>query len=69
MSRYYYKASSDLPFGIAIFLIGLIFAAVVGWIANIVKIVGVISDPITGMFILRVVGIFVAPLGAVLGYV
>ena len=43
-------------------------AAVGGWIANIVKIVGMISDPITGMFILRCVGIIAAPLGAVLGY-
>lgn len=43
-------------------------AAVGGWIANIVKIVGTISDPITGMFILRCVGIIAAPLGAVLGY-
>lgn len=40
-----------------------------GWIANIVKIVGIVSDPITGMFILRCIGIFVPPVGAVLGFV
>lgn len=39
-----------------------------GWIANIVKIFAIMNDPITGMFILRIVGIFVAPVGAVLGY-
>ena len=41
---------------------------VVGWIMNIVEIVATIADPITGMFILRCVGIVVAPLGGVLGY-
>ena len=39
-----------------------------GWIANIVKILAIMNDDITGMFILRIVGIFVAPVGAVLGY-
>ena len=44
-------------------------AAIGGWIGNIVKIVGTLSDPITGMFIFRCVGVIVAPLGAVLGYI
>ena len=39
-----------------------------GWIANIVKIFAIINDGITGMFILRIVGVFAAPVGAVLGY-
>lgn len=39
-----------------------------GWIANIVKLVEIVSDPITGMFILRCVGIFVPPLGAIMGF-
>ncbi len=40
----------------------------VGWILNIVWIVKDVSHPLTTMFILRCVGIFVAPLGAVLGF-
>ena len=43
-------------------------AAVGGWIANISKVVATVADPITGMFVLRCVGIVVAPLGVVLGY-
>lgn len=39
-----------------------------GWIANIVKLVGSNFDPITGMLVARVIGIFVCPLGAVLGF-
>ena len=44
-------------------------AALGGWIANIVKFVGMICDnEVTTMFIARVIGIPVGPLGAVLGY-
>ena len=43
-------------------------AAAGGWIANIVKVVSAISEPVTGMFIARCIGVIVAPLGAVLGY-
>lgn len=40
-----------------------------GWIANIVKLVGMSFDPITGLLIVRAVGIFLAPLGAVMGFI
>ena len=46
----------------------VILAALVGWVLNIVDILAVVNDPITPMFILRIVGIFIFPLGAVLGY-
>ena len=39
-----------------------------GWIANIVKIVGMSFDSLSGIAVARIAGIFVAPLGAVLGY-
>lgn len=45
-----------------------ILAAIGGWIANIVKLVGMIGGDVTAMFIARCVGIFAAPLGAVLGF-
>jgi len=44
-------------------------AAITGWILNVVWIVEKIHLPITKMFILRCVGVLVAPLGAVLGYI
>jgi hypothetical protein len=48
----------------------VVIAFVGGWIANLVKTVGLFihSDPITTMFIGRIVGVIVAPLGAILGY-
>lgn len=45
----------------------LLFGGIVGWIANIVAIAH--SDVITGFTMLRVVGIFLAPLGAILGWI
>ena len=51
-----------LSFAICLPIIG-------GWIANIVKLVGMsFSDPNTVELVLRVVGYFMAPLGVVMGY-
>ncbi len=47
----------------------LLVAGAVGWVWNIVRIVGHMSDPITGLFVVRCIGVFVAPVGAVLGYI
>ena len=59
---------TDLSTGAALFVLALIAAGITGWVMNIFDIVAAVSDPITAMFILRCVGIFVAPLGAILGY-
>ena len=40
-----------------------------GWVMNLVEIVNYDFASITGMIILRIAGIFIAPLGAVLGWV
>ncbi len=51
-------------------LVGLliILAGVGGWVANIVKLIGMDFEPITTLLVCRVAGIFVPPLGAVLGF-
>jgi len=59
---------STLSTGPALVLVAIVFAGIAGWVMNIFDIVAAVSDPITAMFILRCVGIFVAPLGAILGY-
>ena len=50
-----------------IFVVLLGLAAVGGWIANIVKLAAMCCE-MSGWFVLRVVGVFVAPLGSVLGF-
>jgi hypothetical protein len=48
--------------------VGVVIAALCGWVMNIITIAHSNFNDITGMLVLRVVGIFVAPLGAVLGF-
>lgn len=43
-------------------------AGVVGWCLNIYKIIGSDFGMLTGMLVARIIGVFVAPLGAILGF-
>ena len=53
---------------IAIFLVFLlVLLAIVGWVLNVVALIVVWGDPLTALAVLRIVGIFVVPLGCVLG--
>lgn len=63
-----YGSTSNIGGFAAICIILLWLAAAFGWIANIVKIFGSAAEPITALFIIRCVGVFAAPVGAVLGY-
>lgn len=54
-------------FGACVFLL-LLAGVVYGWVNNIIIIADTVNVEITGMFIIRVIGIFVAPLGVILGY-
>lgn len=46
----------------------VVFLAGYGWINNIIKLIGMSIDPLTGLLIVRVVGIFIPPVGAIVGY-
>ena len=47
----------------------LALVGIIGWMMNIVDLAHMNLAHITGMFVLRVIGIFIPPLGAVLGFV
>ena len=51
--------------GLYLTIVGL---AIYGWIANIVTLYHSSFSEITGQLVLRVVGIFVAPLGSIMGF-
>lgn len=51
-----------------IVIYGVMLAAAIGWCLNIYKLATMGLDPI-GLFVLRIVGLFLAPLGAVIGWV
>lgn len=46
----------------------LLILAVFGYFANIAAIYHTMDFPLTGKFILRCAGVFLAPIGAVLGF-
>lgn len=46
----------------------LVAVAFFGWIWNILKLVSAISDPLSMLLLLRAIGILIAPLGVVLGF-
>ena len=52
----------------SLFMLAIVLLGAVGWVWNIVKIIGTGFDVFTGMLIARCIGAFIAPLGAVLGY-
>ncbi len=54
-------------FGILL-VISLIILSMGGWVANVVKFVGMLGGDVTAMFVARIVGIFAVPLGIILGY-
>jgi hypothetical protein len=60
----------DLPIWAFLALLMVFLAGIAGWVINIVKLFGIASstDPNYVMAALRAIGIFVAPLGAVLGF-
>ena len=54
-------------FYVAVILLGL--AGIYGWINNIITICNYdFGGEITGMIVVRIIGIAVAPIGAIIGY-
>ena len=64
----YRTRADDMPLGVSLTVLAIFAVVAIGWIWNIVKLIGQISEPITAMFIARCVGVFAVPLGAVLGF-
>lgn len=54
-------------YGVLLFYAVLIFGGGFGWVWNIVKIIQA-DFVLSGLLVMRVIGVFVVPVGAVLGY-
>lgn len=63
MKKQFYFNSTEL------FSAVLILALIGGWIANIVKLINSDFANMSGLIVMRVIGVFIAPIGAVLGFV
>lgn len=62
--------SSNDQYDLASFIMIMVIWAfmVAGWIMNIMTLWNTIDDPITAKVVVRIAGIFIFPLGAILGY-
>ena len=60
--------SEKFGLGGAGLMVLMILAAGYGWVMNIVKLIGLLDGGVTAWMIARAVGVFAAPLGAILGY-
>ena len=67
-----YQRGFTIIEGFSIVWFFFILAAIIGWIMNIIAVAHLLFTDqalvITGMLVLRIIGIFVAPLGSILGY-
>jgi len=61
-----YAKITTLPLFAYLFILLLTLTAVIGWVSNIVALFYL--DTFSGEMVLRAVGIFLAPLGAFLGF-
>jgi hypothetical protein len=59
-----------IDYGLAGALTGIVLmlAAIVGYILNIVKIIGLIGQEISAEIVVRCVGVFFVPMGAIVGW-
>jgi hypothetical protein len=64
------REASKVKIGVVTMLIifGMIVAGLVGWVMNIFGIAHSDFNNVDGMLILRVIGVFMFPIGAVVGY-
>lgn len=52
----------------AFIILSFVFLFVLGWVLNVAELTSIMNGAIDAEFVLRIVGVFVAPLGAILGY-
>lgn len=66
MARHY--GHQDDSLASYLIVLGITVAAIFGWVMNIISLWHTMDGPLTAKFIVRVIGVFVPVIGAVLGY-
>lgn len=51
------------------FVVIVLVCALAGWFMNLGQLIGMSFEPLTGLAVVRVIGVFIAPLGSILGYI
>lgn len=64
----YSRTSNTITLSVGFIWLALWTITIYGYVENIIKLIHIINDPVSGMMIARAAGIFVGPVGVVLGY-
>ena len=72
MYRTHYKTDNDTATLVTacVFILaclGFIITMLTGWVLNVIALISMIDGGVTAMFIVRILGVVVAPLGSILG--
>lgn len=62
------KRVSHLGAAIGLAYVAVLVLAVIGYVMNLVKLVGMMDGGVSAMLIIRLVGIVAAPFGALIGW-
>ena len=64
------RLRGDLP-GIGCLLVTLLLVglALYGWVSNLIALAHSNFEPLTGMVVVRIIGVFAVPVGVVMGYI
>lgn len=65
--RVNYETATLIATNVAVVALFVAFAA--GYVMNIIQLVAIASGPVTTLVVLKALGIFLAPLGALLGWI
>lgn len=61
--------NETLGIGLGIFMILIAITGAIGYVMNIIKVFGLDFCELTGVMVIRIIGILMPPLGAVVGYI
>jgi len=64
----YNKGYTPFEYGLILFVFAIAVGGSCGWVMNIVKLIPLDFNALNSQIILRIIGIFMPPLGAVMGY-
>lgn len=63
-----YKSNSGFTLMELVIVLVILFGSI-GWVLNLVQVVQMLNDPITSELIFRGIAVFIAPVGAVIGWI
>lgn len=68
MASYRFKTERQLSTGVIVTVLILTLLAFIGWVMNIVELFGMSFSTVTGELVVRIIGVFLFPIGGIAGW-